>query len=230
MKIFVAYGYNDRDRWVENLVFPIIRAFSDEIVTGEELAGEQITDAVIRKIRQSDAMIAFATRRGDPIGTNRWLTHRWVTDEISQALANNIPVIEVREDGVDAQGGIAGDRQSVPYDENRRERCLVDLVTAIGRWHRERQVELKLLPDEFAQKVFPYLRRPDLRCTYSLLNDDEQSEEKPARILPIKGGLFVRARGVLPEALIQIHVECSGESWTSSFESTDSLSITLRQD
>jgi hypothetical protein len=63
MKIFVAYGYNDRDRWIPDLVFPIIRAFDDEVITGEELQGEQITDAVRRKIQQSDALIAFATIR-----------------------------------------------------------------------------------------------------------------------------------------------------------------------
>ena len=38
VKIFVAFRYNDRDRWVVDLVFPIIRAFSDDVVTGEELA------------------------------------------------------------------------------------------------------------------------------------------------------------------------------------------------
>ena len=32
MKIFVGYGYNDRDRWVEQFVFPIIEAFGSEVV------------------------------------------------------------------------------------------------------------------------------------------------------------------------------------------------------
>jgi prophage antirepressor-like protein len=96
MRIFVAYGYNERDRWVEELVFPVIRAFGDEVVTGEELQGEQITDAVIAKIRSSDALIGFLTRRDQIGSSDRWTTHRWVTDEISQAVAQRIFVAEVR--------------------------------------------------------------------------------------------------------------------------------------
>jgi hypothetical protein len=229
MKIFVAYGYNDRDRWVETLVFPIIRAFGDEVVTGEELQGEQITDAVRRKIQGSDALVAFVTRR-EEIGPGRWTTHRWVTDELAHALALGRPVVEVRESGVDDQGGIGGDRQRIAYDERQRDRCLVELVKTLGRWHQARDVQLKLLPETFAQAVFPLLRHPRLRCTYRLLVDDEESEDIPTRILPITGGLFIRARGVPPEALLQVHVECEGRSWTSSYESTDALSIAMRED
>lgn len=229
MKIFVGYGFNDRDRWVEDFVFPIIRAFGDEVITGDELHGEQITDAVIQKIRQSNALIGFTTRRGDPIGSERWLTHRWVTDEISQA-AGKIPIIEVREVGVDPQGGIVGDRQHVVYNEKERDKCLVELVKAIGKWHQERQVQLQLLPQEFVQNILPHLKNPGLRCTYKLLVDDMEGNEIQTKILPIKGGLFMHAKGVQREALIQIHVECMGNSWTSNFESTDSLNISLRQD
>jgi hypothetical protein len=229
MKIFVAYGYNDRDRWIETLVFPIIRAFGDEVVTGEELQGDQITDAVRRKIQGSDALVAFVTRR-DEISSGRWTTHRWVTDELAHALALGRPVVEVREAGVDDQGGIGGDRQRIVYDESQRDRCLVELVKTLGRWHQARDVQLKLLPETFAQAVFPLLRNPRLRCTYRLLVDGEETEDFPTRILPITGGLFIRVRGVPPEALLQVHVECEGRSWTSSYESTDALSIAMRED
>jgi hypothetical protein len=229
MRIFVAYGFNERDRWVETFVFPIIQAFDDEVLTGEELHGDQITDAVRRKIQQADALIGFTTRR-EQLADERWTTHRWVTDEISHALALGRPVVEVRENGVDEQGGIAGDRQRIPYTESQRDRCLVELVKAIGGWHRERSVQLKLLPEDFTQAAFPLLRNPRLRCSYRLLVDGDESDEFPTRILPITGGLFLRARGVPPEALIQVHIECDGRSWTSSYESIDSLSIALRED
>lgn len=77
MKIFVAYGYNDRDLWIGELVSPIIRAFGDEVITGEELQGELITDGVRKKTQHSDALIAFATRRQE-VGQNQWTTLRWV--------------------------------------------------------------------------------------------------------------------------------------------------------
>jgi hypothetical protein len=56
------------------------------------------------------------------------------------------------------------------------------------------------------------------------------SDEIPGTILPITGGLFVRANNVPRMSLIRIRVECSGKSWSSNFENIDSLSIHLQQE
>jgi hypothetical protein len=230
MKIFVAFGYNDRDRWIPNLVFPIVKAFGDEVVSGEEVQGEQISDAVIREIRQSNALMAFVTRR-DQISENRWTTHRWVTDELSHAIAFQLPVAEVRESGVDEQGGIAGDRQRILYKESERDKCLVEIVKTLGRWHASDTIELKLMPDECIQAVRPLLRNPGLRCMYQVLErNGTMGDPVPAQILPITGGLFVRARNVPPMSYIQIRVECAGKSWSSEFENVESLGIHLHEE
>jgi hypothetical protein len=42
MKIFVGYGYNERDKWVEDLVFPRIEAFGDRPVSGQEIFGQDL--------------------------------------------------------------------------------------------------------------------------------------------------------------------------------------------
>ena len=229
MKIFVAYGYNDRDRWVEDLVFPIIRAFGAEVVTGEDLQGEQITEGVIEKIRNSDALIAFTTRR-DQLANGQWITHRWVTDEISQAISFKLPVAEVREQGVDHQGGIAGDRQRIEYQQSEREKCLVELVKTIGNWCRGVSMKLQLLPSEFVDCIRPFLKQPGLHCAYTLLEGSRMSEEVATKIVPIKGGLFINTKGIPSQALIQVRIEAGGMSWTSDFESVDSLNINLKQD
>jgi len=227
MKIFVGYGYNQRDQWVEEFVFPIIEAFSDEVITGEELQGERITDAVQQKIRQSDALIGFATRRGKPDGEGKWRTHRWVTDEIATALAADKPVIEVREAGVDDQGGILGDRQRIKYSKKERDKCLVEIVKTIGKLHRGSKVRLKLLPEEYVRELFPLHRKPELKCSYKYLLDGKESEYIPMKIRPITGGLFAEARDVPNKALIQIVISYRDKQWYSSFESTDSLAIRL---
>jgi hypothetical protein len=230
MKIFVAFGYNERDKWIPSLVFPIIKAFGDEVVSGEEVQGEQITDAVIREIRQSNALMAFVTRR-DKISESRWTTHRWVTDELSNAIAFKIPVAEIRETGVDEQGGIAGDRQRITYNESERDKCLVEIVKTLGNWHSSDTIELKLMPNECIQAVRPLLRNPALRCTYQILERSGlMGEEIPAQILPITGGLFVRAKNVPPRSYIQIRVECAGKSWSSEFENVESLGIHLHEE
>lgn len=36
MKIFIAYGYNDRDKWIREMVPKSVRAFGSDSETGEE--------------------------------------------------------------------------------------------------------------------------------------------------------------------------------------------------
>lgn len=229
MRIFVAFGYNERDRWISRLVFPVIRAFGDEVLTGEDMGSEVLTDAVRRRIERADALIAFATRRGEAVN-DRWETHRWVTDELATALARGKPVLEIREAGVSDQGGIAGDRQRVTYEEDKRDECIVEIVKTLGNWHMTNSMTLQLLPEECVEQILPLLNNQRLRCSYKVLEDGEESEAVPTTIRRIKGGLFVQARNVPRQALIQLSVECDGRVWSSDFESTDSLSIRLRQD
>ena len=46
MKIFVGYGYHPRDVWIEEMVFPLIKAFGAETVSGKELYGQPFGDGV----------------------------------------------------------------------------------------------------------------------------------------------------------------------------------------
>jgi hypothetical protein len=229
MRIFVAYGYNDRDRWIPRLVFPVIRAFGDEVVTGEDMGGEVLSEAVRRRIERSDALIAFVTRRGEP-NNGRWETHRWVTDELAHAIGRVRSVLEIREEGVTDQGGMAGDRQRIPYDETKRDECIVEIVKTLGNWHLTNSVTMQLLPEDCVEQILPLLNNPRLRCSYRVLEDGEESEPVATTIRRITGGLFVQARNIPRRALVQLNVECDGRMWSSDFENTDALSIRLRQD
>jgi len=232
MKIFVGYGYNKRDEWIKEYVFPVIEAFGDEVVTGGKLHGEIITEAIRQKIAESDALIGFLTRRGDADSKGVWKTHRWVIDEITTAINSNIPVLEVREKGVDDQGGIAGDRQRIEYEEGARDKLLVELTTTLGNWHSFEDVKLKLLPDECVQELIPLLRSPDLRCGYKIMSiRNKKTKEFKANIVPVNpGGLFVFAQRIPRYALIQVQIEHKGTHWSSSFETIDSFGVHLRKE
>lgn len=239
MRIFVGYGFNDRDQWVKEFVFPIIEAFGDEVVTGEELHGELITEAVKNKIIQSDALIGFATRRQRISNSQEWETHRWVTDEISQAIAHNLPIVEVREHDVNRQDGIITGRQLIRYDENKRDECLVELVKAIGKWHREgvgNYVEFLLLPEAFVSEVRPWLSRNEgFSCTYKLREGNRKSNSIDAEIDRMQGGLYAvikpfPTQGFSRKAFIDIRVAAGGHSWSSGFQSIDSYHINLERE
>lgn len=240
MKIFVAYGYNNRDSWIPEMVFPIIKAFGDEVdfrdevVTGEEMQGESIPAAVIQRIKRSDALIAFLTRRGEAANqqTGNWATHRWVTDELSLALGFKMLAVEVRETDVDPQGGLPGDRQRIEYDETKRDCCLVELVKTIGKWHQGTMIKLTLLPDDFVTEIMPrvLMKDPTLKCTYSLFIDGEdESDEITTPIIPLPGGLGLNARNVPRGALIRVSITGGGKMWSSNYQTTSSHTVQMRQ-
>jgi hypothetical protein len=229
MRIFVAFGYNKRDAWVRELVIPLIEAFGGEAVTGEELQGEIVSEAVRQRIATSGGLIAFATRR-DKLVSGGWNTHRWVTDELSLAIGRGQRVVEVRESEVDSQGGNAGDRQVIHYDEVNRDRCLIELAKILSRWHQDRDVRLQLIPEECAQEIFPLLTKPGFRSVYRLYIDGEEYSDRACRILPVVGGLHVQVRDVPRDALIQLEVNYLDRTWRSRYQGTDALRIEMEKD
>ncbi len=228
MRIFLGYGYHDRDRWIEDLVAPIIEAFGAEVVDGKEIYGQDLSEGVRMKIRSCDGLIAFLTRR-DPTKDNRWTTHRWVTDELACAITSKIHVLEVLETEIDDQRGMAGDRQYIPYDENGRERCLVELVKAIGAWCRSTTVRLKLLPEDVVREIRPVLNDPRVKCSYRFLEGSRPSDTFDVRMLPVTGGLVIDVNDVpIGQPLIQVEVTAPGKSWTSDFQPVGLSSVHLQ--
>ena len=99
MRVFVGYGYNDRDDWIERDVFPILEALNLEIVSGKDIHGQVLHETVEERIELSDGLIGFSTLR---TGQNNadFGSHIWVRDEMRHALTLKKPVVEVREKGV----------------------------------------------------------------------------------------------------------------------------------
>lgn len=237
MKIFIGYGYNPRDKWIEDLVFPLVESFGDDVVSGKEIFGQELDDGVRGEIAESAALIGFATRR-DSIGSGgTWTTHQWVRDELLTAANAQppIPFVEVRETQVDGQGGMLANRARITYDEAQRDRCLVDIATVIGRWHRQAAASgsflLELLPDDFSKEIRPLLQDPDLRCLYRVLEEDEMDagSDVVTPIRRLRGRMAIRTGPVPRDALIQVEV-WQGRSkllWASEWQKVDSRIINL---
>ena len=227
MRVFLSYGYNDRDKWIPALVKPMIEAFGSDVLTGEAAYGTAISDHVQAQIKRSDAMLAFLTRRDD-LGQGHWSTHRWVLDEIAIGIAAKVPLVEIRESGVDQQPGIAGQFQHIMLEEAKPAECLSAVAVALTTLHRRAGLMMQLLPEDFIDEVRPMLNRPGVRCTYTCLEGPKESEPCETKLLPMKGGLFCYTPNVPPSALVRVRVEGGGKAWMSNFESPDSLNIIVR--
>jgi hypothetical protein len=202
MRIFVGYGYNPRDAWIEDKVFPLVEAFGSEVVHGKVLAGQELPNSIKYLIDSSDGLIRFATQREKLKDREEWITHPWVRDELIYALDREKNVLEVREQGVAELSGLAGrDRQYVPYEEAKRGECLIGVVETLGAWHRRTTERFQLLPDE---AVRPYIDKP---CTYWIKDfAGAQPLGGSAEIEEIEGGLFLKMPNLSRGSLVRVEI------------------------
>lgn len=231
MNIFVGFGYNENDEWIKELVFPIIESLDGTVITGEDLHGDIITQACIERIKNADAMLAFLTKR-DQLPSGKYITHRWVTDELSVAISNNIPAIEIRDKDVEISGGIGSDRQRITFDVEKKEVLLVELVKALSAYRRRFiPKRLFLLPEVIVKDVRPFIRNGSIKCMYQFRLGNRESPQYETKPFPFGQGLCVDVFNVpSEEALIQVSLSGPNFIWSSSFVSVQLLSINLEKE
>lgn len=233
MRVFIGYGYNERDKWIEQFVFPLVVAFGCEIAHGKAVYGGALSEEIIKAIGLSDAMVGFTTRR-EPVGHDQFRTHDWVVQELVAAHSRDpsIPWVEVREENVISPGGIleAAQMQRIDYREEDRAGCLVKIAEALRRFHeRTNTTRVRLGPASSVDQISALLQDATFTCSCEILRGARQLPPSRIPVLPIKGGLFVQLRGLAPEELVRITVSAAGRTWRSSYESVDTVDIQVQE-
>ena len=220
MRVFVCWAYEAK--WIEDYAIPIIKSYGVEVITGKELEGQVITDGVKELIKDSDAIVAFTTRR-DKDG-QRWKTSDWVIDEIKYANAiEKNRIFEVREEGVDYPNKINNERQHLVFPTDDRLACLRDLAKVISRW-TVMSFKLNLTPVTFISDIRMHLRKNLYTCKYTITRQGNILHQKDdARIKPdAVGGLSIYINDLpseiftFPDAQIEVEVEADGKWWMAT--------------
>jgi hypothetical protein len=232
MRIFIGYGYNDRDKWIETYVIPLVEAFGCKVVHGKIAYGGALPPEVIDLIRGSDAMIGFTTRR-DAAGTNQFTTHPWVVQELVTAYTQtpSIPFVEVREEGVVSPGGMleAVDAQRIDYHEDDRAACLLQTAQALRRLiERLNIITVRLGPSSVVDQISVGLDDPGFSASCQTLRGNTLLPPRPVSVFPITGSLFVKLRGIGEGDLVRIMISARGQTWKSAFESVDVVDVQLK--
>jgi hypothetical protein len=68
MNIFICFGYNNDDKWIKDLVFPLVESFDATILTGEDLHGDVLSAGVTDRIKNRMGCLPFLP------GAMRWQT------------------------------------------------------------------------------------------------------------------------------------------------------------
>ena len=210
MRIFAGYGYNDRDKWVEEYVFPLLVALGCDVIHGRVAYGGALADEVTKLIRAADAMIGFTTRR-ELVGADQYRTHDWVVQELLTAQPHEprVPWVEIREEGVISRGGIldAADSQRIDYRQEDLAGCLVKIAEAVKRFHDLTRVTMiRLGPTPAAEQIGPLIEDPTFACTCQTLRGAVQLPARSVPVFPIRGAVFVQLRGVAKGELVRITI------------------------
>lgn len=233
MKVFIGFGYNHSDEWINDLVVPFVEELGCEVETGEEMHGEDLSEGVISRINTSDACIGFLTKRGTPDTNGLYSTHWWVISELTTAIVNKIPIFEIRERGIDPQKGIAGNRQRYEFDD--KAFLLLEITKFIMKEKTKLNYKtLVLSPNQFTDEIRPHLKSRDTRCMYRFLHKARYynpEETKLERLLGQAGFGIIIKQIPSEEALIEIIVEGPGGiSWNSGFVSVGLMNIHLQKE
>ena len=209
MKVFVGFGYNNRDSWVEEQVFPILLGMGFSVVDGKDMHGECLQPQVQSRIEQSDAAIGFFTIREGQGGAD-FNSHIWVRDEMVYANARGKPIIPVKEEGCNVPDGLLGNRQYIPLRQNDRLACVVELVSALGRRNIRR---LKLDPDndELRRNLQQWRRIAGFIIQYRTQDDTGlESPHRQGRLEMIDQGFFLNVSDVPERAFVEVQGVLNG--------------------
>jgi hypothetical protein len=225
MRLFIGYGYNSRDIWIEKDVFPILEAMGMEIVHGKDMHGESLQDVVKDRIDQADALLGFCTLRANQ-ETAEFNTHTWVRDEMVHALAQKKPVVEVREKGVKNPPGLIGDRQRIALDPENRLSCIAEVVKVVSGWSMRR---LQLVPsnEQQSKKIHLALISNTLIVRYRTRIKGVDSKYREGRIDRVDQGLYLNAIGLPDQSFVEIvgSTQSKGVLFNTGWASADLVRI-----
>ncbi len=227
MRVFIGYGYNSRDAWIEKNVFPIIQAMNIDILDGKDLHGEVLQDGVKERIDQSDALIGFCTLRPGQESAD-FNTHPWVRDEMVYAIGLRRPVLEVRELGVKNPEGLIGNRQRVEFDPSDRLACVAELVQLVSTWSMRKLLLVPADPD-LARKIHKAIANNQLMVRYRTRIRGRDSKHREGRPEKVNGAVYLNAIGLPSESLVEIEgrTEADGLLFNSGWASADLVRIEI---
>lgn len=231
LKIFVGWPYEVT--WVRDRIVPLIETYGAEVLTGESLEGQVLTDGVKDAIKRANAAIFFTTRRGNADAQGNYETSPWVVDEIKFVQATNprARIYEIREQGVTWENKIHDERQHTILAPGDVAAAMLHVAKAVSQW-RGLSYKLQLLPEELMRTLRPRLAQRKYACSYALRESGQTVfGPEPVEVVREGQGLYVYLHQ-LPESdrtYVEINVQMGDDLWTCGGIQIGSLDVMLEK-
>jgi TIR domain-containing protein len=227
MNVFVCFGYNDRDHWIEETVFPVLQCMGFTVVDGKDMPGQVLQPEIKSRIDQSDAVIGFFTIRKGQRGAD-FNSHIWVQDEMVYAHAKGKMLVPIREEGARIPKGLLGDRQYIVLSQKDRLKCVVELVQALGN-RNIRRIRLEPETDRLSRDLHKWLRNQAFSIRYrSQSGEGVKSAWQEGRLEVIDQGFYMNVSDVPKRAYLEVEGRLGGDiTFSSGLASADAVMVKI---
>ena len=227
MRVFVGYGYNERDEWIEEQVFPVLECMGFTVTHGKDMHGQVLDVEVKLRIEQSDAAVGFFTVR-DGQGAADYNSHIWVRDEMVYAHGKGKTIVAVKEDGVRVPDGLLGNRQYVALRQDDRLGCVAELVQALGR-RNIRRVRLEPELDELRRGLNQWRRTQGFEVRYRTQDANGlESGYRPGRLELVDQGFYLNLAEIPARAYVEVEGVLNGDTkFSSGWVSADAVLVRI---
>jgi hypothetical protein len=219
-RVFLSYTYKphpDHVAEAETLrraAAVVIESMDLRVETGEDVGGEQITDAVKELIDKSDALVALAMPWKDALGNK--VVPPWVNDEFGYAKAKGKPAIRILHGDFAAAGMYAGS-EFITFAPDKPTDALLKLMRTLALWRKQGGRPMEI---EIAAEGEPRFDPGQVKsCEYQLFLNYEESEWRKATIWPQPGALYAYLPGVPDQAKLRLRLQHGDETWQSAYNS-----------
>ena len=242
MNIFLSYEFHERNKWIKELVAPLIESFGGKAIIGEIPHGN-ITTAVKDLINASNGVIAFHTAQGAKGGMFKFLQGKknpedepdpkWIITELTIADGKGIPAVLMIDESLDP--GKVVTQQDVIYhtfNRDKREELMLKIAGVRADWKVKFTRQLVLIPKNLRDQLGNDLANHNLRCSYQFKNpsNGKNSDIQETELAPEGQGLVMYINNMPNEdTLVQIVIQGPTYKWSSGFVSLKSSFINLEQ-
>jgi len=128
--VFLAHSFDDAGKAVADVLREFLGLLGFRVVTGEAYSPRGVSSKIKDRIREQGVALCILTRRrGAHADAHR--TSQWVLDEATVAEALEKPVFLLIEKGVEAEIGIHGDKEYIPFSMRSLQTAMIKLLQGL---------------------------------------------------------------------------------------------------